>query len=383
MEISRKGRIVALAVIVLVASAGQVDAFDFSIFKDPDDGALDLSQWLATKGGFLPVPIIITEPAVGLGFGLAPVFFHGQMTGKPNPDNPEQRLPPSLTIGAAAYTANGTWFVGGGHVGSWKRDTIRYTGFIGLTNVNIDLYAGNTPLAFNIEGGFLLQEVKFRLGTSQVFVGGKWLFFGSTATFKGPEDVIPPDFPDMGADGFKSNNSGLGAISYYDSRDNTFTPDKGLEANLEVLRYDTGIGGDFDYWYYSAKALWFHEFHTRFVLGLRAAGEAVDGDVPFYAYPFVRLRGVPVMRYQNERVLNLEVEGRWRVYKRWSLIGFAGKGIIDGDIPRFDTGDNIVTYGGGFRYLLASKLKLHVGIDLARGPRDTAVYLQMGHAWAQ
>ncbi len=379
----RMATVVMLVVASIIAIPQQATAMDWSLFKDPDDGALDLSQWLMTKGGFMPVPIIITEPAVGAGLGLATVFFHGKLIGKPNPDNPDQQLPPSMTIAAAAYTSNGTWLAGGGHVGSWKRDSIRYTGFIGITNVNIDFYAGNQPLAFSIDGGFVLQEAKFRIGKSKFFVGGKWLFFDSTATFDGGEGIIPPDFPDIELDGYKSSNSGLGVIGYYDGRDNSFTPNKGLEANIEVMRYDTAIGGDFDYWYYSAKALWFHELGKKFVLGLRAQGEVVDGDVPFYAYPFVQLRGVPAMRYQDERVLNLEAEGRWRVYKRWSLIGFVGKGIIDGDIPRFETGENIVTFGGGFRYLIASKLNMHVGIDVARGPGDTAFYLQMGHAWAK
>jgi len=89
------------------------------------------------------------------------------------------------------------------------------------------------------------------------------------------------------------------------------------------------------------------------------------------------------MRYQDERVLDLEVEGRWQFWKRWSLIGFVGKGFTDGDIPRFDTDDNIVTYGTGFRYLIARKFNMHVGIDVARGPEDTAYYLQMGHAWSK
>ena len=363
--------------------AQEAAAIDWTLFKDPDDGALDLSQWLMTRGGFMPVPIIITEPAVGAGFGLAPVFFHGKLIGKPNPDDPEQQLPPSMTIAAAAYTSNGTWLAGGGHVGSWKRDSIRYTGFIGVTKLNIDFYAGNQPLAFTIDGGFVLQQAKFRIGKSKFFVGGKWIFFKSTATFDGLEDLIPPDFPDIEFDGYTSTNSGLGAIGYYDSRDNIFTPDHGLEANLEVLRYDTAIGGDFDYWCLGAKVLWFHELGKKFVLGLRVDGEAVNGGVPFYSYPFVQLRGVPAMRYQDERVLNLEAEGRWRVYTRWSLIGFVGRGFLDGDIPRFETGEKIVTYGTGFRYLLAKKLNMHVGIDVAWGPDDTAFYLQMGHAWAQ
>jgi len=43
-----------------------------SKFKDPDDGWFDASQWLVENiVGFMPVPIIITEPAVDNGLGMA------------------------------------------------------------------------------------------------------------------------------------------------------------------------------------------------------------------------------------------------------------------------------------------------------------------------
>ena len=379
----RKSWLSALVICCLIGLANPVAAIDFKIFKDPEDGAFDLSDWLLTRGGFLPVPIIITEPAVGTGLGLAAVFFHGKLSGRPNPNNPDQQLPPSRSVAVAAQTSNDTWFAGGGHIGHWKQDSIRYTGFIGIINLNIDLYAGDTPLAFNIDGGFLLQQAKFRIGKSKFFVGGKWIFFDSTSFFRGFDLDLPPDFPEFGRDGWKSRNSGLGLMGYYDGRDNIFTPDKGQEAALDILRYDQAIGGDFDYWYLKAQVLSFHKLHESFVLGLRFEGEMVDGNVPFYGYPFVQLRGVPAMRYQGERVVDLEVEGRWRVWKRWSLIGFVGKGLTDSDVPRLETDENIVTFGGGFRYLIARKLNMHVGIDVARGPEDTAVYLQMGHAWTQ
>jgi hypothetical protein len=33
------------------------------------------------------------------------------------------------------------------------------------------------------------------------------------------------------------------------------------------------------------------------------------------------------------------------------------------------------------RYLIARKLGLYAGIDVARGPEDTVVYVQVGSAW--
>jgi len=38
---------------------------------DPKDGMLDASDYLSSAHGFLPVPIFITEPAIGTGLGLA------------------------------------------------------------------------------------------------------------------------------------------------------------------------------------------------------------------------------------------------------------------------------------------------------------------------
>ena len=39
------------------------------LFKDSVDGAFDMSDYLIEAHGFIPVPILITEPALG-GFGV-------------------------------------------------------------------------------------------------------------------------------------------------------------------------------------------------------------------------------------------------------------------------------------------------------------------------
>ncbi len=63
--------------IILAFSGGEeARADDTPInFFDPEDGQLDLSDFLLNHRGALVVPTIITEPAVGNGFGLALAFF--------------------------------------------------------------------------------------------------------------------------------------------------------------------------------------------------------------------------------------------------------------------------------------------------------------------
>jgi len=74
---------------------------------------------------------------------------------------------------------------------------------------------------------------------------------------------------------------------------------------------------------------------------------------------------------------------RWQFYKRFSLVGFVGGGVAWNDFERFDSTETIVTGGTGFRYELARNYGIHMGLDLAFGPDNTAVYIQVGSAWSR
>jgi hypothetical protein len=70
-------KLIVLMLLWLFVTSHSVSAFSFlEQFTDPQDGKFDASNWLINKKGFLPVPIIITEPAIGYGGGAALLFFH-------------------------------------------------------------------------------------------------------------------------------------------------------------------------------------------------------------------------------------------------------------------------------------------------------------------
>ena len=62
----------------LLALTGSVfNAAHAVSFTDPVDGMFDMGEYLAENAyGFLPIPVIITEPAVGYGFGVVGMFLH-------------------------------------------------------------------------------------------------------------------------------------------------------------------------------------------------------------------------------------------------------------------------------------------------------------------
>ena len=110
---------------------------------------------------------------------------------------------------------------------------------------------------------------------------------------------------------------------------------------------------------------------------------AATGDAPFFLEPFIELRGVPKFRYQGEAAADLEAEARWQCWHRFSLVGFTGVGSAWNGNGAYDDAQTAFAWGGGFRYELARAYGIHVGVDVAFHEGDTAIYLQIGSAWAR
>ena len=367
-----------------LAHSGFMDWFDENM-RDPEDGKFDMSRYLASAHGFFPVPIIITEPAVGFGLGAAVAYFHAP--GELDPEIHPHHGPPSISVGFAAKTENGTYFYGGAHSGVWKDDHIRYVGALAKMNVNMTWYPSlletnsirDNGIEFNINGMFLLQEMQFRLKESNWWLGASYIYVAADNTFKIFDD-LPIDFPNPQ---FSFDLGALSAFIEYDGRDTTFTPTRGLKAKLKYQSFDDTWGSDFDYDHLNGEIHHYTPFGDYSSLGLRLEGETVSGDVPFFGYPFVSLRGIPAMRYQGKNVVTGEAEFLWGVTPRWTLVFFGGVGNTT-SITEFGGGGETVAAGGvGFRYRLARLLGLQAGVDLARGPEDTSIYLTVGSAWGR
>jgi len=343
-----------------------------------------------TFSNFIPLPIFITEPAIGYGLGAALGYFHPRKdevedptlapaftTGTPPTEatEKEKKRPPTISGIAAAYTDEGTWAVGVGHSASWKKDRIRYVGALAYANINSTFYFLNVPFDFNLNGGLLYQAIKFRLGSSDFMLGPRLFYMNADAEFT-LSDGAPTNFLERSA-----GDSGLALAATWDTRDNTMTPNSGQLIELVAWRYDEALAGDYNYWKGEFKVLSFHQFGEKFVLGLRLDVNGVDGEPPLWSYPWISLRGVPALRYQNEFAGVFETEFRWNIFTRWAVLAFAGVGATRGDTRVYEDESGIVAGGVGGRYLFRPQDSLWVGVDIAAGPEDAYFYIQVGHAW--
>lgn len=91
--------------------------------------------------------------------------------------------------------------------------------------------------------------------------------------------------------------------------------------------------------------------------------------------------GIPALRYQGTSVLVAETEIRWSPHPRLGLVGFLGVGKAADSFSDISDAPSHVTRGMGVRYFVARKMGMHFGIDAAKGPEDTHLYLTFGQAW--
>ncbi|WP_220718772.1 BamA/TamA family outer membrane protein [Agarivorans litoreus] len=272
---------------------------------------MDASQWLVDNAvGFLPVPIIITDPAVGYGGGLVLAFFHEneeRQNEQPDDPNAPLKLTPSVSGLLGLATENGTRGAGAFHMGIWKQDSIRYIGAIAGVDANIDSFRlpseeakGDIPIRVNLKGSYLLQQIRFRLGDSPWFAGAKYTFLNSDSEFS------IGNLPDYSKPQLSMKDGGVSLLLNYDTRDNSFSPNQGIYGNISYAKHADYFGGDNDYSIASGEFSGFSYLGNSFQGSMRLSASSAHGDTPYYALPFIDMRGIPAC---------VTKASAWRLYK--------------------------------------------------------------------
>lgn len=372
-------------VFVLLLSAVRAQKPHISL-KDSVDGAFDLSNYIIYANGFVPIPYIITEPSLGgFGLALAPVFIKKR---PPYVDSIRGRrvltpVAPDVTGAVGAYTVNNTWIAGAFRSGTWEKMRVKYLAFVGYANVNMAFYhtfpqLGEKKFEFNGKVVPIVLQGTKRLGYSHWYAGLKYMYLHTDLKYTG-DPLLPIDW--VGSKEFNSLVSQLGAVLELDNRDNTFTPNSGMKLHFDANMSDQVFGSDYYFWHLNYYMYAYKTFWHQLTGGWRVDGQQSFGTQPFYVEPYIDMRGVPAERYQGDADILTELELRWDFVHRWSAVGFGGTGKAFDSWSEFGPATWVVSGGVGFRYLLARKFGLRVGMDFARGPDTWAYYIVFGSNW--
>jgi len=363
---------------------GQVDSIQKKkklSFKDPEDGAIDLSEFLLEHNGVLPVIIPITEPAVGYGGGAALLYFHKRKK------KYDSYVPPNVSGVMGFYTENETWGAGAFHRHIFGENRVRTMTGVFKADLRIKYYGNNSPilednpLGISLDSWVVLQKAEVKLGKSKFYAGATYTYFTTDVSFDtiANRPIISEILKNLNV------NSTISAIKpavTYDSRDNAFTPTRGINAEISLNYSAEWLGSSDDFSTLNTDFFAYLPVTSRLNSAWRFQGSYLMGDAPFYAYPFISLRGIPALRYQGDNTLVSETEWTYNVYKRWSVLGFFGGGKAFKDFSDFGSDDWAYTVGTGFRYKIARLLGVNMGTDFAWGNgEDFAFYIVFGTSW--
>ncbi|CDT34396.1 BamA/TamA family outer membrane protein [Vibrio coralliirubri] len=371
----------------------------YGSFFDAVDDQFDMGHHIAENAvGFLPVPVLITEPAVGYGGGLVGVFMHETDEQKQQRkqaalnaiDGGAQLVPGAITVLGAAGTENGSWVAFVGHRHTWLNDTIRYTGGVGAGQMNLSIYKDLSlelpnnkstdiqPLEFSTEtrGVVLQQGVQFRVADTPLMLGVKQ--FVSYTEITSDSQIV--DKLMEYTLGQTIVTSGLGLTADYDTRNNLFYPTSGYQFSADYMVYDEKLGSDQAYRKLDVEGEVYVPLATQWTLAFAANYQNFQSDELFLSpttQPYIQLRGVSSYRYQGDEITTLQSQVVFDIDDRWNVSGFYGYGQAKEEVE-LSQDQTVGAYGVGFRYQIARRYGLRIGMDLARSDDENAFYISLG-----
>ena len=350
-------------------------------FRDPEDGRLDLSDYLLNQKGLLPIPIIITEPAVGYGGGLMLAYFSQSIAERAQQGG--KFIPPTIMMGGGFYASSRSY---GGVAGIFRpvrRDRFRVLAALGATSLNLDFFGfdpegplEDDPIPYHLDMLFGFARGQARIRTSPFFLGAHYTFLGTETSVDAtlPAEIPPRDL--------RTDVAGVGLGVEFDTRNNFLYATRGMDINVNGTWYGPAVGGDETFSKYAVQGLFYGQATERWGYGLRFDMGFSSGDIPFFMKPSLSMRGLTAGKYLSDVAALGEVEGRYSLDSRWTVLAFTGGGRVAEQVSDLGSAAGVWAGGAGFRYLMARQLGLASGVDLAVGPGgEFAIYLQAGSAW--
>ena len=128
------------------------------------------------------------------------------------------------------------------------------------------------------------------------------------------------------SDNYVKNNFGrINSVTWqkvYDSRDNIYEPTRGRRISYTTQWAGHGLGGDFDFYKFTAEARMYKKLGAKNVLAFRARGGFIQGDAP-YSQLFTlggadTLRGYEDDQFRGKNMYNATLEFRFPIVKKVS-----------------------------------------------------------------
>jgi hypothetical protein len=325
------------------------------------------------RGNFVVVPIPISNPTLDTGLVVGAAYFYGQT------EEQKKLQPASVTATAAMYTSNDSKAFAVVQQNYWNDNKWRFTGAVGAADLRLSILASDgsfsgANLDWRINGEFVFAKIARK-------ITGKW--YGGLFTRMIDADQSIETGPS--ATEFDTTSDvrsvGLGALLEYDSRDMPLNSYSGRHLTASALFNDEAIGSNSTYQSYSVAYRSYHRLSDSVVLAWELQGCKRGGKAPLWDACTLKLRGFSATDYLGKVSTSGQVEARWKLSKRWGLVGFGGAGYIANSFNGLRDREAIPSYGVGVRFMVLAAKRINIRLDFARSTDSDAVHLSVGEAF--
>jgi len=373
-----KSVIYSIALGALFCASGRAGAEDVQADTRPSiahEIREDESRLKFQDGNFVAVPIPMSNPTLDSGLIAGTAYFY------PQTEEQREAQPASVTGLGAMYTNNESKALVLLQQSYWRDDTWRVTGAIGAADIRLTLVPpeeanGGEGVDWRIKGAFLYARLSRRLG-------GNWYGGGLLRVVDTEQSIDIGSLADSGK--FRSTPdvraAGIGLTLEYDSLDLPTYPTAGSHLKAEALFNDETIGSSDTYQTYTLGYKAYYSLAKNLVLAWELQGCQKAGTTPLWDACRIPLRGFSAFDYLGTASVSGQAEARWRVYKRWGLVAFAGNGWAGSSFGASGENETVTSYGAGIRFEVLSAKRLNLRLDFAESDDNSAFYVSVGEAF--
>lgn len=322
---------------------------------------------------FVVVPIPISNPTLDTGLVVGAAYFYKQT------EEQKKAQPASVTAFGGMYTSNDSKAFALVQQNYWRNNTWRFTGAIGSADLRLSLLApddtsGGQSVDWRINGEFLFAKLSRK-------IAGHWYGGFNVRTIDANQSFETSSSTLSFDTGNDVRSSGLGASIEFDARDMPLNTYSGQYFKADALFNDEALGSDQTYQSYSLAFRSYHELSDSLVLAWEIQGCQRGGTTPLWDACTIKLRGFAVTDYLGRETASGQIEARWRLSKRWGLVGFAGSGYVGNSFSEVREREAIPSYGAGVRFSVLAAKRINLRIDYARSTDSDAIHVAVGEAF--
>lgn len=180
--------------------------------------------------------------------------------------------------------------------------------------------------------------------------------------------------------------SGLGFVVLWDTRNSTFSPDKGFYFSYTFNDFHPRVGSDYSYTNHLVDVRKYLKVGKNQVIAFQMINNFNEGHVPIRSLANIgsnsMLRGYYDGRYADKNLFGVQAEYRFPVIGRFGMVVFAAAGRVGPSINDVYSFENLKpAIGSGLRFAVDKKEKLNLRLDYGVGHHSTGLYFNLTEAF--